>query len=159
MSPNRKECFRWSEPLKRLVLESPTDPPIDLNPARIVRTVTFFVVIPLAAMAVLFGGLAPSDHGNDKSITFFTESFIALSHIIYLCLVFSDLMLARPIYRIYRQTLLYPGLVFVAYILFAFSVYVDVDVHEASLSQYLKISSYSCFFLLYILWADRDTLE
>ena len=152
-----------SQDLKRLFLEKPGDGdrPIPLGTARMVRMVTFFVVIPIAAMAVLVGGLAPSAAvGDHKNWEILWESFLAFAHICYLCLAFWDLMLAQPIYRIYRQTLVFPGLVFLGYVLFAVSTF---ETHELlgplNVGSLLKFLSYLCFFVLYAWWAIRDVFE
>jgi Methyltransferase domain len=161
LNDSRRKGSAMIKVLRRLFLERPSDPPIALGTARVVRMITFLVVIPIAAMAVLVGGLAPSvAAGASRNMEILWESFLALAHICYLCLAFGDLLLARPIYRIYRQTLVFPGLVFLAYVLFAVSTF---ETHELlgplNVGKLLKFLSYLCFFVLYAWWAIRDVLE
>ena len=83
-------------------------------------------------------------------------------HSSYLALVFWLLLFSNPPDNIYKQQLLYPSLLFLAYLVYFLSFtiqYLPIEIPFYKWRIFLKDVSYDMFLLLYSLWAIRDFYE
>lgn len=113
------------------------------------------------SLTVLFANICNASNGI-ASLVYNTFMAIGLTmvHIYYLYIVLNLLVFQNPIEKLYKQQLVYPILLIIAYLFYAlqvalhYSINPDLFRHESL----CKVVSLSVFAFLYFLWLIRDYL-
>ena len=113
------------------------------------------------SLAVLFANICNASNGI-ASLVYNTFIAIGLTmvHVCYLYIVLNLLVFQNPIEKLYKQQLVYPVLLIVAYSFYALQValHYSIDPDLFKYESLCKVISLSIFAFLYFLWLIRDYL-
>lgn len=158
---------------KSIFLESRSSPPIELSWAIGLRRLVW-IVISVATICILFAGIIEKAEEYGSPLPkFFVPTFVTIIHLSYLYLVFWLLIFSHPPDDLHLQRMIYPFLLFLAYLLYASSAYAKyINTYpqftpqlalllgiNVKTPQSLLIRSYWLFFFLYLAWFLRDCFE
>ena len=148
--------WRALDAVRRVFVERPDSNPLPFLPAKILRLATVVVIIVATDAALYHGLVLRPQTANVDLAELVGISLVTLFQLAYLWLVFWLLIFSQPLEKLYLQRAWIPGLLVLAYLVFAEYAKVHNQFGGIGRDRGVKVVANVVFFVLYTIWLARD---